>query len=557
MEKRVFLAIFLSFGILAIFQTFIAPPPPPPAPAPTATSTPSATAPAPTAAQNPAGLPAEATSAAAPPATADAAARDIVVDTNDVRAVFTTQGAALKSWQLLKYLGTDGKPLELIPQDLPAGAFPRPFTISTDDATITKALAAAVYEPTAEQLTLGAESGTLSFQYRGGDGLNVRKTFYFQPERQAFVLNTEFSVDVAGTPKPFTINFGPAVGPGYAAESSTHWPNQAIHYLDGEVTRLAAADVQAQPTHQGAIKYAGVEDHYFVAVALPAAERLQVDYGAVLIPVPGAASGVTRSLIQFSVRPNPGAPPSQAVAVRFFVGPKVFGQLRMADPQLTRAIDFGWFSKIVVPLLQALQWINQYVGNYGWSIIILTILINVLIFPLRHKSMVSMKKMQSLQPQIKAIQDRYAKYKLSDPERQKMNPEMMALYKQKGVNPASGCIPMLLTFPILLAFYNLLNSAIELRHAVFIPGWINDLAAKDPTYVWPILMGLTMFWQQKMTPSTADPMQQKIFLLMPIIFTVMFLNMPSGLVIYWLTSNVLTVGQQYLTNHLTSTPRKA
>src|SRR4029079_2933018 len=153
----------------------------------------------------------------------------------------------------------------------------------------------------------------------------------------------------------------------------------------------------------------------------------------------------------------------------------------------------------------------------------------------------SMKKMQALQPEVKAIQERYAKYKVTDPERQKMNTEMLALYKQRGVSPASGCVPMLLTMPILLAFYNLLSQAIELRGAPFV-GWIHDLAAKDPTYVWPILMGATMFWQQKMTPSTADPMQQKIFLVMPIVFTVMFLNMPAGLVIYWLTSNILTVG---------------
>ncbi len=316
---------------------------------------------------------------------------------------------------------------------------------------------------------------------------------------------------------------------------------------------MTAANIPAQPRYQGAIRYAGVEDHYFLVAALPASEKTQVDYADVTAPVPEGPAGAVRSLISFSVRPNPGAAPTQAVAIRYFLGPKDLDQLRGTDVQLTRAIDFGWFAKIVVPLLQALKWINGYLGNYGVSIIVLTILINILIFPLRHRSMVSMKKMQALQPQIKAIQDRYAKYKLSDPERQKMNPEMMALYKQKGVNPASGCIPMLLTFPILLAFYNLLNSAIELRGAMFIPGWINDLASKDPTYVWPILMGLTMFWQQKMTPSTADPMQQKIFLLMPVIFTVMFLSMPAGLVVYWLTSNILTIGQQYLTNHLITT----
>jgi YidC/Oxa1 family membrane protein insertase len=275
----------------------------------------------------------------------------------------------------------------------------------------------------------------------------------------------------------------------------------------------------------------------------------RVDYEPVTLPVPGGAQGATRSFVAFSLRPNPGAAPTQAVTIPFFIGPKDFDRLRAADPQLVRAIDFGMFAFIVVPLMQALKWVNGHLGNYGWSIVVLTFIINVLIFPLRHRSMVSMKKMQAIQPEVKAIQDRYAKYKVTDPERQKMNSEMLALYKQKGVSPASGCVPMLLTMPILLAFYNLLNYAIELRGAPFV-GWIHDLSAKDPTYVWPILMGITMFIQQRMMPTTADPVQQKIFLLMPVIFTVMFLSMPSGLVIYWLVSNVLTIGQQYLTNHL-------
>ena len=547
-EKRVFLAIFLSFGLLAVYQTYFAPPAP---------VTPAASVPAQTATP---GAPVAPTTASAQPApaltvTPDPSARDIVVETDSVRAVFTTQGATLKSWQLLKYKGKDEKPLELIPADLPPNTV-RPFTLTTDDDKLTASLAGGVYDTTMDHLTLGSEPGTLTFQLRGADGVNARKTFYFQPEKQPYVLNTEFSVDQAGSPKPFTINFGPAVGPGY---SDGRTVTQAIHFLDGSVTRITAANVPTQPSHQGAMRYAGVEDHYFLAAALPASDKSQADYSALTFPASTDGKTAARSLISFSLRPNPGAAPTQTVAVKFFIGPKDFDQLRAADVQLTRAIDFGWFAKIVVPLLQALKWINRYIGNYGISIIVLTILINILIFPLRHRSMVSMKKMQSLQPQIKAIQDRYAKYKMTDPERQKMNPEMMALYKQKGVNPASGCIPMLLTFPVLLAFYNLLNSSIELRDAMFIPGWITDLAQKDPTYIWPILMGATMFWQQRMTPSTADPMQQKIFLLMPVIFTVMFLSMPAGLVVYWLTSNILTIGQQYLTNHLisTSAPRKA
>jgi YidC/Oxa1 family membrane protein insertase len=214
-----------------------------------------------------------------------------------------------------------------------------------------------------------------------------------------------------------------------------------------------------------------------------------------------------------------------------------------------RAIDFGMFSFLVVPLLRALKWLNLYVGNYGWSLILLTVLINLAMFPLRHKSVVSMRKMQDLQPEVKAIQDRYANLKLSDPARGKMNTELMALYKERGVNPASGCVPMLLTLPVLFAFYSMLSVAIELRGAPFI-GQIHDLSAHDPLFIWPVVMGITMFVQQKMTPSTADPMQQKMMMFMPIMMTGMFLWAASGLVIYWTVSNVWGIGQQMITNRL-------
>lgn len=164
-----------------------------------------------------------------------------------------------------------------------------------------------------------------------------------------------------------------------------------------------------------------------------------------------------------------------------------------------------------------------------------------------------MRKMQEIQPEVKAIQDRYAKLKTTDPARQKMNTEMMALYRERGVNPASGCIPMLLTMPVLFAFYQLLSVAIELRGAPF-AGWIKDLSTHDPLYVTPILMGATMFVQQKMSPATLDPVQQKMMLIMPVVFTFMFLQAPSGLVLYWFVSNLWTIGQQMLTNRLIGPP---
>ena len=183
----------------------------------------------------------------------------------------------------------------------------------------------------------------------------------------------------------------------------------------------------------------------------------------------------------------------------------------------------------------------------------LTLLINAVMFPLRHKSFVSMRKMQEIQPQVKQIQDRYAKLKMSDPARQKMNTELMDLYRSKGVNPASGCVPMLLTFPVLLAFYNLLSESIELRGAPFIL-WIKDLSVMDPYYVTPILMGASQLIQQRMAPAGTDPAQQRMMMIMPIVFTFLFITYPSGLALYWLASNVLLIGQQMLTNHLIGPP---
>jgi YidC/Oxa1 family membrane protein insertase len=237
------------------------------------------------------------------------------------------------------------------------------------------------------------------------------------------------------------------------------------------------------------------------------------------------------------------------VKARYFLGPKDFDVLASVDRDLVRSIDFGMFAWIVVPLLRALKWVNGYVGNYGWSIIILTILINLAMFPLRHKSVVSMRKMQEIQPQVKAIQDRYANLKMTDPAKQKMNTEMMSLYREAGVNPASGCVPMLLTFPVLLAFYSMLSVAIELRGAPFM-GWIQDLSMRDPLYITPVLMGLTQFVQTRMTPTTGDAMQQRMMLLMPIVMMSWLLFMPSGLVLYWTTSNLWAIGQQALTNRL-------
>jgi YidC/Oxa1 family membrane protein insertase len=238
------------------------------------------------------------------------------------------------------------------------------------------------------------------------------------------------------------------------------------------------------------------------------------------------------------------------------MGPKDFDVLRSINSTLTYAIHFGVLRFFVVPLLIALKWVHGYVGNYGWAIILLTALINLAMFPLRHKSVVSMRKMQELQPEVKAIQERYSKLKMNDPARQKQNVELMNLYRERGVNPASGCVPMLLTMPVLFAFYSMLSVAIELRGAPFIL-WIKDLAVYDPLFITPVVMGVTQLVQTRMTPATSvDPMQQKMMMIMPVVFTAMFVFAPSGLVLYWTASNAWAIAQQAVTNRLIGPPAK-
>jgi YidC/Oxa1 family membrane protein insertase len=548
MEKRVLIAVLLSFLILAAYQTYFAPSPTsvagPAGTTPAMTSAPGSPAPSPA-------FPAPATPAPVPAPTAlvaDTTARDIVVETDDVIAVFSTQGAVLTSWKLKHYLVSPDSQgaqalLDLVPTDVPGD---RPFTLKSDNPATAAVLAHALYRPSVDHLALGSASGTLNFEYQDQSGLDVRKTFHFRPDGKAYVIGFDATVDIAGKTQPVTIAWGPALGLGYVPDGSREaQPAAGVLMRNDKVERPSAKTLTSSPTYADTFLYAGVADHYFLSVVLPGLHPIRLTYQPITAPVPNDPSQkATRTFIAYTI----GVPESASLA--FFFGPKDFNVLHAIDPQLVRAIDFGIFAWLVVPLLQALKWVNGYTHNYGWAIVVLTILMNLAIFPLRHRSMVSMKKMQSLQPEVKAIQDRYAKYKMTDPERQKANTEVMALYKTKGVNPASGCIPMLLTFPLLFAFYALLGSSIELRGAPFM-FWIHDLSLRDPFYILPIVMAGSMFWQQRMMPTAGgDPIQQKMFMFMPLIFLFSFLWSPSGLAVYWFTSNLMAIGQQYVTNRM-------
>jgi YidC/Oxa1 family membrane protein insertase len=541
MERRVLIAVLLSFLVLYGYQAMFPPPPPPEPGAPTSQAA-SKTATAPNAAAPAAANPAPSVQGVAAELPPQQPARDVVVDNGDVRAVFTTRGAVIKSWQLKKYKDNSGRPYEVVAGHAPADA-PLPLTIGTDDAALAAVLAAASYTVTSE--STDASGWRAQFEYAdAATGIRAEKSFSIATDKP-YVVNVTAKVTRNNQPVATTLRWGPALGSGIAPSASyaTYSPPvQPIFFKDGSVTRIAPDEIPAKAVHEGTFGFAGVDDHYFLVAAVKPKESIRIDYAPLAVPVSDVPAGA--KYVSWAARF-----PSHSENTAFFAGPKDFDVLAAVDRDLVRAIDFGMFAWLVVPLLRALKWINVYVGNYGWSLILLTILINLAMFPLRHKSVVSMRKMQDVQPEVKAIQDRYSKLKMSDPGRAKMNQEMMALYKERGVNPASGCVPMLLTLPVLFAFYSMLSVAIELRGAPFV-AQIQDLSAHDPWFIWPILMGATMFIQQKMTPSTADPMQQRIMLIMPIMMTGMFLWAASGLVIYWTVSNTWGIAQQMITNKL-------
>ena len=296
-------------------------------------------------------------------------------------------------------------------------------------------------------------------------------------------------------------------------------------------------DLEKGPkTYEAEVHWTGFADKYFLTAAMP---------------VNGTLGGVTvrdnkgyveNTISSAPIALNPGE--TFSLPYRLYFGPKDLDLLKGEGNQLERAIDLGWFSSVAKPLLYALKFLYRYVRNYGIAIIIITVVIKILFYPLTYKSYKSMKEMQKLQPKMAELKEKYKN------DRDAMNKAVMELYQTHKVNPLGGCLPMLVQMPIFIALYRALMSSIELRHAPFML-WIHDLSARDPYYVTPIVMGATMFVQQRMTPSAGmDPAQAKMMMMLPVIFTVMFINMPAGLVLYWLVNNILTIAQQAYINKL-------
>jgi len=476
------------------------------------------------------------------------------VETELFSIEFTNRGARVSSWKLKTYQDDEGKPLEIVSRKMAwKNLLPLSIFIK-DNGELTEKINSALFLPNTYSLKLGEiyRKSILTFRYSDGKGLNLKKELTFFND--SYIVEVKVSSSSRELVRYAYILLGPDLGnqvraPRRGFFAAPQAGVQSILSLNGKINRVKSLKGQEgegsikHKIYTGSIDIVGLEDNYFASLFLPSQP---IDQGIimqreVIVPQSREEEVVHQTLLC-------GIPlQAQEETVKLFVGPKDYKLLSAIDPKLEAVVNFGMFSFIAKPLLFALQAINKYIHNYGFSIIILTIIIKLLFHPLTRKSYRSMKKMQTLQPKMKAIRDRYKNAKKDPVLRQKMNQEIMDLYRKEGISPMGGCLPMLLQLPVLFAFYKILYVAIEIRHAPFI-WWITDLSKKDPYYITPIIMGITMLIQQRSTPTVGDPAQARMFKLMPIFFTFIFLSFPSGLVLYWLVNNLITIGEQRLIN---------
>jgi YidC/Oxa1 family membrane protein insertase len=566
-EKRLLLAFALTFLVLLVSQPLIMKyakqPEPAPAEKPAATQPAAGSVQPAAASTQPVAQPpvvGKVPQAAAPvPAVQAASEQETVVENDFYRIVFTNRGAQVKSWVLKKYNDhPGGKPLDLV-HAAAAEKYGYPFSLWTYDEGLRKKLGAALYVVSAEGgspaagATLKAPA-SLTFAYADGETV-VRKQLRFD---HSYVVEVETSVLEKGSGVQAYLAWPAAFGDQsqavqYAA-AQVEWYSGGRNWHGGEkVERLAFKKVSGGATVGGPLYWAGVADPSFAAVFLPddpGSAALVTLHNEIdipkdasnpqskemqKVPVLGAAAGDTRGFTRG----------------RWFVGPKAVDVLDAihvrgeSATDLRNLVDFGMFGVLARPLFLWLKWTHEHwVANWGWDIVILTVIINLVLMPLRISGMKSAMKMQKLAPQIKAIQEKYKKYSFNDPRRAEMNTEMTALYKKEGANPVGGCFPMLLQFPFLVAFYAMLTAAIELRHAPWL--WIHDLSAADPYHILPILLIVTMFLVQKVTPTAGmDPMQQKMMnIMMPVFLGFISWSLAAGLGVYWVASNVIALAQQ-------------
>jgi YidC/Oxa1 family membrane protein insertase len=534
MEKRLILAIVLSFLVLALYQMVFLkhkPQTEPQAQAQTQVP-PQAAAPGTTPAQTPA--PAAAAPAAAPAynqAEAEAE-QQVLVETSLYKSVWSNRGASLRSWKLKAHLDENKEGLELVSRRAAeVGTFP--FFLDTQDADLDKTANGGLFVPSPTRLDLkDGQTGELKFTFSDGNTVKIEKTFVFT----GGVYDFEVRIDVwkDGRKIEPRMIWGPGIGnPVVTTRRQQFGLGSGVAVLvANKVYRINDRRYRPEASAFNFANWAGYEDNYMTALFITPPQQGTAQF----LRVPRDERTADFFL-------------SVSVPQRAYIGPKDFDRLKAFGHESKKIINFGFFGAIAEALFVSIKFIHRYVPNWGFAIIILTFLIKIIFFPLTYSSTKSMAKMQELQPKIKALRAKYKKAKQDINQRREMNEEMMKLYKEHGINPAGGCLPILVQIPVFWGFFRMLVVAMEFRHSPFIL-WIKDLSVHDPYYVTPILMGATQYISQKMTPTAADPAQARMMLIMPVVMTVFFMNFQSGLVLYWLTNNMLQIGQQYIMNRM-------
>ncbi|HSR69078.1 MAG TPA: membrane protein insertase YidC [Acidobacteriota bacterium] len=544
-EWRVILAVVLSMLVVLSFQFFMPRPAstpvesiPPPAvqgedPEASAAGTQNATA---ETATPPPSSNARQGAEELPPT--QASPTEVVMENDAMRLIWSNRRGGLVSAELLNYFNDKGLPVQVLPQNLPEDAT-RPLEVKVAGEVYESILREAVYEvegPSGGRVPAGGE---LKMRFRRGP-LQVERRIRIP--REGYTLQVSTDVRVDGVSTAYTLTMGAGIGrhgPESGWQGDFRYP-RVVYRGAGGLTSFGSGGLEGERHISGSpVDWLAVDSLYFTYVLLsgerlfPRAEVFERSYA-----FPNAEGEVEEKVLQLAEVQVPAG-----AQVDLFIGPKYPERLRAVEPSLPQLIDYGYLEILVVPLKWALNRANDFIHNYGFSIIFLTFAINLVLAPIRIKQVRSMKKMGELQPQMKAIQEKYKKMKRDDPRRLKMNEEVMALYKQHGVNPLGGCLPLLLQMPFLFAFYQMIAYSIELREAPFML-WIQDLSRPDPYYITPLVMGATMVGQQAMTPSMGDATQRKMMMFMPVVFTFFFLNVSSGLAIYFLFSNVFGMAFQ-------------
>ena len=483
----------------------------------------------------------------------------MVIENDLYRVEISNRGAVVKSWQL-KHYQDDAKPPRVLDVVHPEAAQQTggwPFAVVLDDEQLGKAANDGLYKIASDGIELRAPADA---EFTWSDGhLEITKHFKFD---HTYVVRVETSAKLDG--RPITAGVGWLGGFGdWTVTNPAPVETENVFYSEGgKITSLPHKKLEGiekwpPSLWQGGKDFAGIEDRYFTAAFLPpgggASSPLQTRYWK--------AWRTAKVNGQDAAEPVPqvaAATSAQPLALRVYVGPKDYDDLKRMNPPLHGLINFGWLEFIAEPLFHGLKWLHKYIPNWGWAIVVLTLIINMLLFPLRILSYKTTLKMQRVAPEIKAIQEKYKKYTMRDPRKAEMNKEVMAIYQREGINPVGGCFQMFLQMPVWFGLNTALRFAIEMRHAPWL--WVTDLSAKDPYYILPVLMGASMYIVSKMTPMTAtDPQQQMMMKIMPVSMAAIFMISPisSGLAVYILTSSVVGIAQQWYLNRTHPLPAQA